>query len=132
MQPATLYWDLSETVAEVKLFHPRLVQSVPHFHDLVADLAAMSLRDMSMGTHNCLDDFIDQNLGSEFHYLALFFRRHTQPTYQEITQFADRSIGNFDWFEIDDITQLSPLLLKISLNVGYYHGDPKLCMATIA
>lgn len=117
---ANLYWDISEMVAEVEMFHPTIQTASTHFREIAADMVALSLRDMNTGTHNYLDDFIDQNLGSEFQGLGLFFRSYTVRWLQEIVVFADMTTRDFDWFEIDDITQTSPTLLLVKLNVGYY------------
>lgn len=122
-------WDLGEMLGEADFaLKGRPLSTNQALRDLVADMASLALRDISTGTNNFLDEFLDSNVGSEHHYLALFFRTRAAQWYQEITSFINKASHEFDWFSIDDITQITPTLLRIKLNVGYYHENPDACM----
>jgi len=125
----SIRWDLSEMLGEIDyMLREHRMSQRPALKELIADMASLALRDLSAGTNNFLDEFIESNVGSEFHGLALFFRSRAVGWYKEITAFTDHAIADFDWFEVDDIVQLTPTLLNIKLNVGYYHENPDACM----
>lgn len=120
-----VHWDLTEIVRETKQVYPGIENLFPNFHEAVNDLASMALRDRSMGTNDNLDDFIDNNLSSDFQFLGLFFRNLSINWYREIVQFVTHAAREYDEFSIDDIVQHSPTVLIVKVNVIYhYEGSP--------
>lgn len=121
-----VHWDMTEIVGDVYKLFPALPALFPNFREAVHDLAAMALRDRSMGTNNFLDDFIDLNLGSEYQYLGLFFRVNSVRWYKEIISFVSLVACEFDEFTIEDIVQHSPTQLKVMVNVAYHYEGSSL------
>lgn len=119
-------WDMSEIVGDVYKLYPTVPAMFPNFSEAVHDLAALALRDRSMGTNNYLDDFIELNLGSEYQYLGLFFRSNAARWYQEIVGFVSLAACEFDEFTIEDIVQYSPTQLKVMVNVEYHYEGSSL------
>lgn len=133
-----IHWDLSEMVGEANFAfkqnspfvegHDELMSATPvEWKHLLADLAAIALRDMAAGTDN-LSDFVESNIGSRYLFLGLFFKAQAMRWYKEMTWLTDFTARDFDWYVIDDITQLTPMMLRVAIHGGYYHENPDACL----
>lgn len=120
-----IHWDLSEIICETKFRYPKLDTMFPNLKEAVSDLVAMALRDRVAGVDYDLNSFIRDNLGSEFHYLGLFFKAQSARWYQEILHTTALYTYEYDEFYIEDIRQLTPSMLLIKVWVEYhYEGAP--------
>ena len=135
---AVVHWDLSEMIGEADFAfkqhspfvdgHDEIIRDTPvEWKHLLADLAAIALRDQAAGT-DALADFVESNIGRNYEFLGLFFKSQARRWYKEMTWFTDFTARDFDWYVIDDVTQLTPMMLRVAIHGGYYHENPDACL----
>lgn len=123
-QYLNVLWDLDEIMGEVKMLFPAVFGLFKSYPEAVNDIASLALRDRSNGTEYYLDEFIRDNLGSEFQYLGLWFKANSAHWYREIVNSVAQYVAEYDEFFIEDIRQYSPTKLLIVAWVEYhYEGD---------
>lgn len=117
----SIHWNLDEIIGEVKQVYPGIAALLPILGDAIPDLVALSMRDRAAGADYYLDEFVRENLGSEYSYLGLFFKSQSKRWYQEVVRSASLYTFEYDEFFIEDICQLSPTVLLVKVWVEYHY-----------
>lgn len=123
-QRLNVLWDLDEIMGEVKMLFPQSFGYFTAYPEAVNDLVSMAIRDRAAGSEYYLDEFIRENLGSEFQAVGLWFKANSAHWYREIVQSVGLYTADYDEFFIEDVRQLTPAKLLIIVWVEYhYEGE---------